>query len=548
LRHAVSFSFETYIPSPMGLQLVAASGGAVYELRSGSAYLIGRAVHCDISIADPTLSREHATLTVGEDSVLVRDLASLNGTYINGARITEQSAVARDTVTFGKLTFSVANATESRASVPAAEADTPSITIVKQLSVRKNSGELAEALQQARVSGDQPAASAPGHSVEQKLATLLEVSKGLSKAVEVDALLDTIAGYAVQVLGADRATIELLDTDGALVPKISRDATGRRPPSAPPQSIARRALQDKAAVLTDDALGDARFGGDSIIAQKVQSAMCVPLLGNDDDPFGVLYVDNTSTQKQFSEADLEFIVAFAGIAGVAIENSRFAERIRHEAIVRSNFERFFTPQLAARIATSPDALRLGGEKRRVAVLFSDIRGFTPLAESMNPDAIARLVSEYFTEMVDCVFQYGGTLDKFIGDSVLAQWGAPIGTAEDADRAVAAAMAMMRSLQRLNARWREDGRPELAIGIGLNYGEAFAGNIGSERRLEYTIIGHTVNTAHRLCGEAGPGEILVSDIFRQALSQGMQYPPAIERVVGLELRGKTHPVPVYRVAW
>src|SRR6185312_11330991 len=213
----------------------------------------------------------------------------------------------------------------------------------------------------------------------------------------------------------------------------------------------------------------------------------------------------------------EFLAAFAGIAAVAIENGQFSERIRHELLVRSNFERYFAPNLAARIADSPGAVRLGGDKRPVAVLFSDIRGFTALSESMTPDEMASLLTEYFTEMVDCVFRHGGTLDKFMGDAVMAQWGAPIGAPDDADRAVHAALDMMDHLERLNARWRAEGRPELRIGVGLNFGEAFAGNIGSERRLEFTVIGDTVNTAKRLCDAAGPGEILLSDDFRKALS-------------------------------
>jgi adenylate cyclase len=111
--------------------------------------------------------------------------------------------------------------------------------------------------------------------------------------------------------------------------------------------------------------------------------------------------------------------------------------------------------------------------------------------------MASLLTEYFTEMVDCVFRHEGTLDKFIGDEIMAQWGAPIGGSDDADKTMAAAIEMMHELQKLNTGWRAAGRPELQIGIGLNYGEAFAGNIGSERRLEFTVIGDTVNTAKRL---------------------------------------------------
>jgi adenylate cyclase len=178
----------------------------------------------------------------------------------------------------------------------------------------------------------------------------------------------------------------------------------------------------------------------------------------------------------------------------------------------------------------------------VAVLFSDIRGFTPLSETMNPESLAKLLTEYFTEMVECVFRHGGTLDKFIGDAIMAQWGAPLGESDDVDRAMEAALDMMVALDQLNERWTAAGRETLRIGIGLNYGEAFAGNIGSERRLEYTVIGDTVNTASRLCSAAGPGEILVSEEFRAALKT----PPRLAAKPPMELKGKSQPVPVFAV--
>jgi len=277
------------------------------------------------------------------------------------------------------------------------------------------------------------------------------------------------------------------------------------------------------------------------VLQKVRSAMCVPLIGSENKALGVLYVDNFSL-KRFNETDLDFLIAFSGIAAVALENGQLAERIRKEALARSNFERFFTPHLAARIASSPDAVKLGGDKRKVAILFSDIRGFTALSETMNPDTMAKLLTEYFTEMVECVFRHGGTLDKFIGDAVMAQWGAPIGERDDCDRAMQAALDMMEELDRLNARWRTEGRPTLEIGIGINVGDVFAGNIGSDRRLEYTVIGDPVNVSSRLCGAAGPGEILISDPFRRELGS----PPVLEPLPPMELKGKSQALPVFRV--
>jgi adenylate cyclase len=377
---------------------------------------------------------------------------------------------------------------------------------------------------------------------QEKLATLLEVSKGLTRAVDVDTILAKIVGYAYQTLDVDRVAILLLDDHGDLVPKIARDRRGADAPRTVPQSIARQAIQEKSALLTDNAGEDERFGGDSIVMQQVRSAICAPLIGSEDRVLGVLYVDNPSMAHQFSDDDLEFLVAFAGIAAVAIENSQFAERIRREALVRSNFERYFAPQLAERIADSAEATKLGGEKRAVAVLFSDIRGFTPLSESMTPDEIATLLTEYFTEMVECVFRHGGMLDKFIGDAVMAQWGAPLGNPDDADRALQAAVDMMAALDALNARWREQGRPTLEIGIGLNYGEAFAGNIGSERRLEFTVIGDTVNTASRLCSAAEAGEILLSESMKRALGA----PPPLEKRPAMALKGKKGSLHVYRI--
>jgi len=412
-------------------------------------------------------------------------------------------------------------------------------TIVKQFPVRIHHSALTPIRGAVVIPED---AEAARDKDKVKLSTLLEVSKGLGRAVDTDMILESIVGYAYQILDVDRVAILLMDERGELAPKISRDKRGTVHARAVPQSIARKVVDDQVAVLTDDAGEDQRFGGQSILMQRVRSAMCAPLVGSEGRVLGVLYVDNITTTHRYSDEDLDFLIAFSGIAAVAIENSQFAERIRRETLARSNFERYFAPSLAARIASSPEATRLGGDKREVTVLFSDIRGFTALAETMTPDDIASLLTEYFTEMVEVVFRNGGTLDKFIGDAVMAEWGAPLQAPGDADRAMKAAIEMIEALDRLNARWRAAGRPELQIGLGLNHGEAFAGNIGSERRLEFTVIGDTVNTARRLCESAGRREILVSDEMRRALSD----PPLLEECPPMELKGKSVPVPVYRV--
>jgi adenylate cyclase len=548
----------------MAFRLVGIDNAFGFDLRGTGTLSVGRAVTNDFPVVDPTISRKHADLRVVAGGVEVTDAGSSNGTFVNGVAIQQSVVVPGDQLTFGKVAFrleSMATPAGIEPPVPvagaaadAAPATPPAVTPVDDRPVSAPSraggtivrripktGEVGALGESSSVNARLAGTADPAEKDRRKLAILLEVSKGLTRATDVHALLVKIAEYAFQTLEADRCAILLADESGALQPKISRDRRGSEASSEIPQSIARTAVDDKVAVLSDDAGEDERFTGQSVLLQKVRSAMCVPLIGSENRALGVLYVDNFSLRR-FGETDLDFLIAFSGIAAVALENGQFAERIRKEALARSNFERFFTPHLAARIASSPDAVRLGGDKRRVAVLFSDIRGFTALSETMNPDAMAKLLTEYFSEMVECVFRHGGTLDKFIGDSVMAQWGAPIGEPDDCDRAMSAALDMMHELDRLNARWKAEGRPTLGIGIGLNVGDVFAGNIGSDRRLEYTVIGDPVNVSSRLCGAAGAGEILLSEPFRTALGT----PPPLDALPPMELKGKSQALPVYRV--
>ncbi len=522
----------------MHYRLIGVGNTYTFELSGSGLLSVGRAVTNDCAVVDPTISRKHADLKVTPGGVEVADAGSSNGTFVNGVQIEKSLIVPGDEVTFGKVVFRLEQVTPPRAAPAAAPAAKPGgATIVRQIPKTGESGALGV---KGRIN-DSIANADPVERDRRRLAILLEVSKGLTRSADLEALLQKIAEYAFQVLEADRCAIQLTDDFGLLHPKISRDRRGERASSDIPQSIARMAVDDKVAILSDDAGDDQRFQGQSVVLQKVKSAICVPLIGSENRVLGVLYVDNFSL-KRFNEMDLDFLIAFSGIAAVAIENGQLAVRIRQEALARSNFERFFTPHLAARIASSPDAVKLGGDKRKVAILFSDIRGFTALSETMDADSMAKLLTEYFTEMVECVFRHGGTLDKFIGDAVMAQWGAPIGEQDDCDRAMQAALDMMEELDRLNARWRAEGRPTLQIGIGLNVGDVFAGNIGSDRRLEYTVIGDPVNVSSRLCGAAGPGEILVSEPFRGALGS----PPPLEPLPPMELKGKSQALPVFRV--
>jgi adenylate cyclase len=533
--------------SAMPYRLVSFSGEQSFELPSGRSLVVGRGLSSDIAIYDPTISRRHAELTVGADGVQVRDLGRSNGTCINGSRVTAGRLNPNDSITFGKVLFQLKEQRVSGQSanpVPAAAPAVPDDNIVRQLVVSTagptgiTSRNRSSGFGQLRV-----AASTAEERQAKKLSLLLDISQKLSGEFDLDKLLANVVDMMFEVMDVDRVSIILRnESTGELIPSISRSRLGDAAFQQVPRSIVDKVIQERVAVVSDNTRADSRFKGHSIVTQSVRSAMCSPLMASGDRILGLLYVDSVTAANSFSDEDLQFLVAFSGLVAIGIRNSRYAEQIRREALVRSNFERYFAPNIAAEIAQQDAVVPLGGDRRPITILFSDIRGFTAMAESMGPDAIARLLTEYFSEMVEIIFEHGGTLDKFVGDAIMALWGTPIAHADDPDRALRAAVAMQQGVARLNERWALAGRPEIGVGIGINYGDVFAGNIGSHRRLEYTVIGDAVNVANRLCSEAAPGEILVSEALCRMVKDQADY----EYLPAMALRGRTRSVQVYRV--
>jgi adenylate cyclase len=535
---------------PDAYKLVSTAGDQHIDVRPGHTVIVGRAVTSDVPIFDPTISRQHAQLVAQDGGVQVTDLGSSNGTFVNGGRITEGLAALNDVVTFGKVAFYVRPAAPPATPKPkSGEFPAPKpagATIVRQLPVRE-SGALASPLkavekEKAAVAG--PAApDAAADRNAKKLELLLEISKALSRQQDVDKLLESVVDFTFQVMDVDRVSILLQEPGGTEpIPRISKSRLGEGSASARhvPKSIVGQVVNERVAILTDNAAEDERFKGKSIMLQSVRSAMGAPLMSSDGAVLGLIYVDNLTSTHALSDEDLEFLIAFSGVAAVAIENGQLGDRLRREAMVLSNFQRYFAPDLAKQIAEHGEEVKLGGDKKSVVIFFSDIRGFTSMSENMTPEDVATLLGEYFNEMVEIVFRHGGTLDKFIGDAIMALWGAPLASPDDADKAMQAAIEMQRALIPLNEHWKTTGKPEIAIGIGINFGEVFAGNIGSEQRMEYTVLGDAVNTASRLCSKAGRGEIMISE----PLFQRLKTPPPVEAREPIELRGKAKPVANY----
>jgi adenylate cyclase len=168
-------------------------------------------------------------------------------------------------------------------------------------------------------------------------------------------------------------------------------------------------------------------------------------------------------------------------------------------VLRGVLGQYLSPSIVAHVTRDPDSLKLGGDQREMTVMFSDLRGFTSFSEQLDPETLVHLLNEYLTVMSDVIFKYEGTIDKYMGDAIMAFWGAPQHQPDHATLACRAALEMVAALEELNARWAEQGRPPLAMGIGINTGIMKVGNMGSNSRFDYTVLGDAVNLASRLEG-------------------------------------------------
>lgn len=478
--------------------LVSVDGDRRFFLPLGKRLVLGRETTSDLPVLDVGVSRRHAEVCATAKGLEIRDLGSRNGTYVNGKRVSDALAIVGDRVTFGGVEFTYTKVEEN---LRAVEEPTP-----------RFDGSSTQVHERAMPSPMQAVDAVAGR----RLAALVSIAQRLGRLGDLDALLERMVDDLFEAFPADRVAVLLRTADGTFDTRVARDRQGAKVVRPVPRAIAQGVTDRQVALLTHDATTDTRTAGASVMMQSVRSALAAPLVGDGKVSLGVIYADNLRDANAFTDADLDFLVAYAGIAAAALEREQTAIRLRDATRVRENFERYFTPQLAEHIANSPGDVALGGVRRRVIVLFNDVRGFTEIAESLPPDQMAAQLNEYFAAMVECVFRHNGALDKFIGDSIMAYWGAPVASDDDADRAVRSALDMQDQLHALNVRWAAAGRPMLHAGIGINLGDAFVGNIGSPRRLEYTLIGDTVNLASRLCGLARGGETLITEAVRADL--------------------------------
>jgi adenylate cyclase len=417
-------------------------------------------------------------------------------------------------------------------------------------------GTRVDVLDSARAIGTQIAAYTKGflpfdqvaHDAQQlrmdyeRLRITWELTREIGLERDIDKLLEKILLALFKFVNADRGVILLKDEHGALQPRTAHRRDGTDAPIQVSSTILSHVMKERASVLTHDASMDfAASKGKSMILNRISSAIVVPLL-HESEVLGAMWLDSESL-AQFQQKDLELITAVANQAAMFIENTLLAEKIKKEIVTRERFSRLLSPNVAEQVISGKLEVKQGGQLVKECTVFnSDIRGFTRMSEGTTAELMVELLNEYFELMVDTIFKYEGTLDKFMGDGIMAFWGAPAVHPDDATRSVQAALDQMEALGKFNRKLVELNQPPLAIGMGIHTGPLVAGYVGSSKALSYTVIGDTANTSARLCGVALAGQIIISEATLNRLAgrfECEELPPA-------HLKGKEKPTRIFNV--
>ncbi len=567
------------------------TGGKSWEinLSPGAVYNIGRAKDNDIVLNDRRVSRRHAHIVAEGSTFKIVDgfynngqlSRSVNRVFVNGAPQLEKILEQSDLITIGETRL------EFKKNVPTAVLPVKPVESEKNTPVNEpaNDYSAGETVVPTGVKyDDQPL----GHtqllisaneiigrrsnlSIETDYASPEEIKELRRKAKALDLLyemtktigtvfdLKEIFVKATDLIfrgtPAERVVALLADEtlDGKILnyslfpiairardPKLE-DLTDKLSIS---RTITQKVMHEKVALLSQDAKTDEQFrGAESIVSQGVRSTICAPLI-TESNVHGVIYADRFDPFAAFSSDDLELISAVAAQAAVTVETVKAHKRLAREEVARANYSRFMPEYVVKQLLENPESFKLGGINQTITVLFADIRGFTAFSEKEKPEKVVGLLNRYFSVMSEIIFAYGGTLDKYIGDGLMAIFGAPNATPEDAKNAVKTAITMQNRLATLNKELESEGLRRINIGIGLHTGEAVIGYIGSEQRSEYTAIGDTVNLASRLESNAQGGQILISEATAQASGNLFSLIPHKP----LTVKNRLQAVSLFEVTW
>ena len=473
--------------------------------------IIGRrrdGTHIDIDLSpDLRVSRRHARISYENGDYWLEDLDSANGTLLDGQPVQSQIPIALrsgQSIAIGSTVLTV--------DIPAElgvldSALSGSETIIYSPGSIEPTLEIGEAIDATTPAFDADHPIDPARA--QHMALLYELPLRFGEQTDLDALLQVTVEELVQMIpAASRGALLIKETGTDELLLKAHVPSGRPSVSI---TLAQRAMEQRQGFIWRRINNPSR----SQIVNRIEAGMYVPLMYKGD-VVGVVCVDNSDRGTTFAAEDLRVMLAAAHHASLAVTQTGLQQELTRNAVLLSRLLTNFSPAVRDRLLTQArhGRLRLGGERSEVVVLQSDIRGFTRLTSNMDTDEVVDLLNDYFSALVEAIFNYDGTIDKYVGDAILAVFGSPEPNPMRHEKAIRAALAMQAAMVEVSARRRTLGQVVCEIGIGLHSGEVLHGFIGSNDRMELTIIGETVNWGARYCDGAGPGEILISPALHQ----------------------------------
>lgn len=507
---------------------------------------IGRHPEQTIHINDKVVSKAHAVISSAEGKYWVQDNNSRNGTFVNETRIFTRTQLNEgDVVRLGetRLTFC--------SEVPKASGMTGALSMRDSILIQEDKALNAINTFQAQIDAHdinldfRPEKDVLDEAIlredYEKLRAVYELSEASGQEADLESLLERILDKIFKLIDVSRAVI-LFEEDGELNPVAAKGVSNADGQMNISKTILQEVQEKHIAIRSHNALMDSRFEeAHSIILQGIVSIICVPLIF-DGNFLGVIYLDTQKNAGAFTEKDLKVITAFAFQASSKITNIRLAKKAEEEAVARTQLSRLLSPNLVEEVVKGRAEVNLGGKLMDATVMFADIRGFTSLSEKLPPEMLMATLNQYFEIMVDVIFKHDGTLDKFIGDEIMAVWGAPIPQDDHGERAVRAANEIRARLEVFNQQREAAGETALQIGIGINSGQMVAGYSGASQTLSYTVLGDAVNVASRLCSHAKPKEILISDALHDRVLKEFE----IDVREPVTFKGKSKPLGVFQI--
>lgn len=454
---------------------------------------------------DQRVSRMHGRIWKENGHYWLEDLNSTRGTQLNGVQIKgrgKQKLHGEDSIVAGQTTLRV-EFDDTSASTNRTNYLENGTYLLPEMRHAESGVAIAQDIDAADVESLLPS-DCSGDDTARRLQMVCDLPFQLATKTKLETLLPAIVDQLVGAIpNGESWALVLLDPEtDALLLKAYRS----KQQTYMSETLLRRAMTESKAFIWRKSTAVDVTG--SVMQSGIEVGMYAPLAWQGQ-ALGVICAGTRNPNVSFSDNDLKLLVLVAQYAAMAVASHRLQEKLRQESAVMSNLLRQFSPKVANQLLSHRGRLRLGGRRSEVSILNSDIRGFTKMSQDMEPDDILEMLNEYLQVLVPIIFANNGTIDKFLGDGILAVFGSPEPDPKHHDHALRAAIEMQAAVAKVNEARRLRNLPHRNLGIGIHCGEVVHGFLGTADRMEFTVLGDVVNRSARYCAAAAESEILIS---------------------------------------